>query len=118
MATNKFSANDTTPYIAPHPGEIIKDELEFRNITQRQFAKRIGVQYSQFNEMLNAKRPLSPETALLIEAALGINAAPLLRILMDYNLQQTKNNPSFTPRLSVLKRVVAVFQTHKKISLT
>lgn len=109
MATNKFSANDATPYIAPHPGEIIKDELEFRGISQRKLAKEIGVSYSQFNEVLNAKRPLSPEMALLIEAVLDINAAPLLRIQTDYNLQQTKNNPSFIQRLSVLKRVAAVF---------
>lgn len=65
--------------------------------------------YSQFNEMLNAKRPLSPEMALLIEAVLDINAAPLLRIQTDYNLQQTKNSPSFIQRLSVLKRIAAVF---------
>ncbi|MBQ0021886.1 MAG: HigA family addiction module antidote protein [Prevotellaceae bacterium] len=109
MATQKFSANDATPFVATHPGEIIKDELEFRRISQRQFAKEIGVSYSQLNEMLNKKRQLTPEMALLIEAVLGVNAAPLLRIQMDYNLQQTKNSPTFLQRLSALRRVAAVF---------
>lgn len=109
MATQKFSANDATPFVATHPGEIIKDELEFRQISQRQFAKEIGVSYSLLNEMLNKKRQLTPEMALLIEAVLGVNAAPLLRIQMDYNLQQTKNSPTFLQRLSALRRVAAVF---------
>ena len=104
----KFSANDAIPFIAPHPGEIIKEELEFRGISQRRFAKEIGVSYSQFNEILNAKRPLNAEIALLIEAVLGINAAPLLKIQMDYNLLQTKNNPSFVHRLSSLRRVAVL----------
>lgn len=108
MATNNFSANDATPFIATHPGEILKEELDFRGISQRQFAKEIGVSYSQLNEMLNAKRPLSPETALLIEAVLGINAAPLLRIQMDYNLHQAKKSPKILQHLASLRRIAAV----------
>lgn len=107
--THRLSANDVTPFIVPHPGEIIKDELEYRGISQRQLAKEIGVSYSQFNEMLNAKRQFTPEMALLIEAVLGINAAPLLEIQTDYNLHKTKSNPTFMERINSLRRVAAVF---------
>lgn len=106
---HKLSANNATPYVVAHPGEIIKDELEYRGISQRQFAKEIGVSYSLFNEVLNAKRQLTPELALLVEVMLGVNAAPLLEIQMDYNLHKAKSNPTFMERLESLRRIAAVF---------
>ncbi len=53
----------------PHPGEILKDELEARGLSQRKFAQTIGVSYSVFNEVVNGKRPITTEYALKIEAA-------------------------------------------------
>ena len=104
----KISANNIASFEPVHPGEILKDEIEFRGISQRQLAKQIGVSYSQFNEMLNGKRALNSEMALLLEAALGIEAQPLLRIQLDYNLQQTKNNSSFLERIAKIRRIAAV----------
>jgi addiction module HigA family antidote len=104
----RFYANNTQPFFPVHPGEIIKDELEYRGVSQRKLAKEIGVSYSQFNEVLNAKRPLSSELALLLEAALGIDAQPLLSIQLDYNLQQTKSNKSFSERLANIRKVAAI----------
>ncbi len=105
--SNKFSANNATSFIAVHPGEIIKDELEARGISQRQLAKEIGVSYSQFNEVLNGKRALNSEIALLVEAALGIDAQPLLRIQLDYNMMQTKSSKSFMDRVASIRRIAA-----------
>ena len=47
-----------------HPGEILKDEIEERGISQRQLAESIGLTYSVVNEILNARRPLTAKTAL------------------------------------------------------
>ena len=69
-------ANNLKPFQPTHPGEALKDELEYRGISQRGFAKEIGISYSFFNEMLNGKRPLSPELAMMMEAALEVDAAP------------------------------------------
>ena len=69
-------ANNLTPAIPTHPGEILKEEIEFRGISQRQLAEQMGVQYSVLNEILNKRRPLTEKTALLFEAALGIDAEP------------------------------------------
>ena len=57
-----------------HPGEVIKDELIARGISQKDFAERIGVPYTMLNDILNERRPLSAATALFIESALGISA--------------------------------------------
>ena len=54
-------ANNLKPYQPTHPGEVLKDELEYRGISQRGLAKQIGISYSAFNEMLNGKRSLSPD---------------------------------------------------------
>ena len=69
-------ANNLKPFQPTHPGEVLKDELEYRGISQRGLAKEIGISYSAFNEMLNGKRSLSPELAMMMEAALGVDAAP------------------------------------------
>jgi addiction module HigA family antidote len=61
-----------------HPGEILKDEIEARGISQRKLASRMGIAYSVLNEILNARRPMTEKTALLFEAALGIDAEPLI----------------------------------------
>ena len=48
-----------------HPGEMIKDEIAARGITQKELAKQMGVSYTVFNEILNGKRPVTTEYALL-----------------------------------------------------
>ena len=88
---------------------MIKDELEYRGISQRRLAKEIGVPPSQLNELLNAKRALSAEMALLIEQALGLDAAPLLSLQMKYNLLSAKRNKSFLERLKDITKIAAVF---------
>ena len=90
-----------------HPGEIIKDEIEYRGITQRQLASRIGVSYSQLNEILNGKRGLNTEMAMFV-AALDIDAEPLLALQTRYDIITAKRNKTFADRLSAISRVAAV----------
>lgn len=71
-------------------------------------ASEIGVPASQLNEVLNAKRPLSAEMALLIGQALDLDAAPLLALQMKYNLLSAKRNKSFLKRLKEIPRIAAV----------
>ena len=64
--------------VPTHPGEVIKDEIEARGITQRQLADSMGLTYSVVNEILNGKRHLTPKTALMFEAALDVPAETLM----------------------------------------
>lgn len=86
----EMRANDMTPAFPTHPGDVLKNEIEYRGISQRQLAEGMGIAYSALNEILNARRPVTEKTALLFEAALGVNAEPLLKMQMRYNLQSTK----------------------------
>ena len=42
-------------FIPVHPGEIIKEELQSRGISQKRFAEVVGVSYT----MLNGSNPVS-----------------------------------------------------------
>lgn len=106
---DRMIANNVEPYHLTHPGEIIKDELEYRGISQRRLATEIGVRVSQLNEVLNAKRALNAELALLIGQALDIDAAPLLSLQMKYNLLSAKRNKSFLKRLMEIPQIAAIF---------
>ncbi|MDE6371083.1 MAG: HigA family addiction module antidote protein [Duncaniella sp.] len=103
----KMIANNLTPSEAIHPGEMIKDEIEYRGISQKALAKEIGVPASVLNEVLNGKRAVSTEYALLLEAALGIEADLWLRLQAEYNKQVTKSDPAFLARLTKIRQVAA-----------
>jgi len=91
-----------------HPGEILKDEIEYRGISQRKLAAQMGVSYTVLNEILNARRPLTTNTALLVEAALDIEADTLMRIQTKYNMQIARKDKSFAERLAKIKNVAAM----------
>jgi len=82
----KVLANDLTPFMATHPGELLRDEIEFRNLSQRKLAKQLGVSHSVLNEILNSRQPVDNEFALLIEATLGIEASLLINMQNRYDL--------------------------------
>lgn len=107
MTTQNMIANNINPAFPTHPGEIIKDEIEYRGISQRQLADEMGIAYSALNEILNARRPITEKTALLFEAALGVNAEPLLKMQMRYNIQTTRKDASFMDRLAKVRRIAA-----------
>lgn len=102
-------ANNLKPFLPTHPGEVLKDELEFRGISQRGFAKEIGVSYSVLNEVLNGKRALNTELAMMVAAALDVDAAPLLAMQNEYDMQMAERNVSFMEKLKSIRRVAAVF---------
>lgn len=94
--------------LAIHPGEMIKDEIDARGLTQKKLAEQMEVSPTVLNEVLNGKRPVSTEYALMLEAVLGIDAGIWLRLQLDYNLQMTKKNETFLAKLAKLRRIAAV----------
>lgn len=85
----KMIANNLIPFEPTHR-EVLKDEIEFRGISQKKLAKEMGVSYTVLNEILNAKRSLNTKYAMLLEAALDLDAEPLLKMQTSYNLQMAK----------------------------
>ena len=103
------TANNMMSSLLIHPGEMIKDEITARGITQKELAQQMGVSYTVFNEILNGKRPVTTEYALLLEAALGTDANIWLGLQADYNMQKMKRDNSFMKRLEKIRRIAAIF---------
>lgn len=55
---------------AIHPWFILKDELKYRNVTQKEFAKIIWKNLAEVNDILNWKRSITTDFALRISAFL------------------------------------------------
>ena len=98
--------NKLTPFYPIHPGEIIKDEIEYRGISQRQLSKQIGVSYSVLNEVLNGKRPVNTELALLIEAALNMDADTFVRMQARYNMQVARQDTKLIERFNKITALI------------
>lgn len=71
-----------------HPGELLKKETEERKLSQRRLADQMGISYKVLNDILNCRRPITTQTAILFEAPLGISTSELMRMQLDcYNRQ-------------------------------
>lgn len=61
-------------------GEYLKDYLEFNNISQTEFAMRMGITQKHMNELLNGKKNITAEMAANIERLTEIDAGFILKI--------------------------------------
>lgn len=104
MSKSKLIANNMMPFEPTHPGDVIKEELEYRGISQKHFAEVIGVSYTMLNDILNGKRPVSTDFALTIEAATGISAELLVKMQLRYNLQVARSKKENIARWENLKK--------------
>lgn len=100
-------ANNLLPFEPTHPGELIMDELETRNMTQAKLAENIGVSPSLLNEIIKGKRAVNTEMALMLEAAIDLPADMLLNMQSAYNMQMAKSNSSFMQKLALIRKIAA-----------
>ena len=96
------------PFRPVHPGELLKDELEYRHLSQRAVAKKLSLPYTAFNEILNGKRPVTTDFAMIMEAALGVPAYILAGMQTDYNLQVAQSDSKLRKRLAEIRKVAAM----------
>lgn len=101
-------ANNLTPFEPTHPGEILREELECKGITQTKLAHEIGIKVSLLNELINGKRDFTIEYAMMIEAAIGIDADFWINLQTTYNKGKVQHNPSFMDRLANIRRIAAI----------
>lgn len=100
-------ANNLLPFEPTHPGELIMDELEARNLTQAKLAENIGVSPSLLNEIIKGKRAVNTEMALMLEAAIDLPADMLLNMQSAYNMHMAKSNSSFMQKLALIRKIAA-----------
>lgn len=93
---------------AVHPGEVLKDEIELRGISQSQLANQMGISYKILNDILNERRPLTVTTAMLFEAALDVPADSLMRIQLKFNMKIAQQDKALSDRIRKIRKIVAV----------
>ena len=108
MTKRIYAPNELVCAEAIHPGEMLKDELQARGISQKKFAGIIDMPYTAFNEIINGKRPITTDTALKIEAATGIAANIWLGLQADYNMQTARRDSKLSVILEHIRKSVAV----------
>ena len=59
------------------------------------------------NDMVNCKRPVTTQYALLFEAALGIPAHILIGLQSNYDMIMAKRTPSFAEKLKKVRKIAA-----------
>ena len=69
-----------------HPGAILKEELEARGLSANAFALKLRVPPQRIQDIVAARRGISPETALRLEASLGNPARLWLNMQADHDL--------------------------------
>ncbi len=100
-------ANNLTPSEPIHPGEILREEIEYRGITQTKLANELGVRVSLLNELIHGKRDMTMEYALMLEAALGIDSDFWINLQNSYNKTKAKHDTTFMAKLSNIRRIAA-----------
>lgn len=73
MKTKEASVGNRS-YIATPPGATIKEQLNDRGISQKEFAARMNMSENHISKLINGEARLTPETAVRLETVLGVPA--------------------------------------------
>ena len=73
------------------PGSVLQEEIEARAITQKELARRMGRPPQVVNEIIKAKKSITPETALELEKVLGMPAQMWVNLESVYRMTRAKN---------------------------
>jgi HTH-type transcriptional regulator / antitoxin HigA len=68
------------------PGEFLREELEMRCWTQADLAKLMGRPLRSINEIINAKKAITAETAIGLGEAFGTSAGYWMNLESVYRL--------------------------------
>ena len=87
-----------TSRIATHPGEMLIEEfLKPMGVTQGRFANHLGIPLQRVNEIVNGKRGVTPETALLFSAALRTTPEFWINLQSSYDLARARSEMAKFP---------------------
>lgn len=103
-----------------HPGLSLKEKLRAADIKAKFLATKIGVANSQFVDILNGKRRITPRIALALEKELGVKALDLVRQQAEFELAVERlegaagEQPAVTPAAApVLPLVVGYSRQYR-----
>lgn len=70
-----------------HPGEILREDfLKPMGLTQEKLADELGISFQRINGIVNGKRSVTAETALLLAGCFGTTASFWMNAQTTYDL--------------------------------
>ncbi len=86
MPTPKSNKKIFKPTVAIPTGETIREILDERGMSQKQFAEKMKVASSYVNNIINGRKPITVKTAIKIGNILKIDPIFLLNLESQYRL--------------------------------
>jgi addiction module HigA family antidote len=75
---------------APHPGEMLKNELQARGLSPHALAIALRLPASRISQIVRGRRAITPETALRLARYFGGSPAVWLRLQVAYDLARAE----------------------------
>ncbi len=74
----------------PHPGEVLKDEIEARGLSAHALSLALRLPASRIGDIVRGRRAVTPETALRLARFFGGSAEIWLRLQAAYDLAKAE----------------------------
>ena len=100
-----------------HPGEMLLEEfVKPLGVTQTELANRLGISFPRLNEVIHAKRAVTPDTALRLARVVGMSAGFWLGLQLDWDLWHTMHGSAAADiaRLKPLRSTARVGSSTEK----
>lgn len=78
----------------PHPGKLIRDNLDELHVPVAKAANTMGVTRSQLHRVISGESSISAEMAYRLEQAIGSTADFWMRLQTNYDLAQIRQRAS------------------------
>ena len=120
--------NNRPAFKPTHPGEILREELRERGITQRAFAAQTGMRPSHLSELINGKRNITISIADKLQEALGIDSQSWVNMQTQYDYAlkgSTANKEELTLQVQIedasmladIKRAISLLKGVRRVAL-
>ncbi len=76
----------------PHPGELVRDNLDDLGLSVAEAATGLGVTRQQLYNVINGRSGITPEMALRLEKAFGGSADMWLRMQASHDLAKVRSS--------------------------
>jgi len=87
--------------IAVHPGDILREMLDERSISQSELARHLKTDTARINEICRRRRGIAARMALMLGQAFGTSAALWMNLQKNWELSQV--NPRAIDRIKPLR---------------
>ena len=85
MAT-KNTTNKLVPFNTTYPGELLKDEIKERGISQKELASLLAMPAPVLNDIIKGKRSITADFAVLLESVLETPASFWMNLQTQYDI--------------------------------